>query len=304
MTATLTAAPAATARIGAHLNGGVKGALDHARRIGLGDRSVEGGARAPVQLWSRNPSAWKCTSHDPADVARFREGCAELGIGPVFTHGIYLMNFASPDDVLWQRSIDALIDHLEVGALLGVTAVIVHPGSGVSLETEAALDRAARAIGQALARTEGVPDRPQVAMESCAGAGKTIGRTFGELAALLERLDYHPAAAIALDTAHLFGSGYDLATEEGLRITIDELERLIPAERVVALHANDSKAALGSHRDRHENIGQGLIGEDAFARMLAQPALRRLPWILEVPGYDGTGPDAQNLQTLRRLVTA
>src|SRR3954462_15771710 len=173
------------AMIGAHLNGGVKGALEHARRIGLGVGVAEGSAGGPIQLWSRNPSAWKRVVHDPADVARFRQGCANLALGPIFTHGIYLMNFASPDDTLWARSTEALADHLVVGALLGAKAVIVHPGSGISLETEAALDRCALGIRQALRQTADVEHRPLVALESCAGAGKTIGRTFGELAGLL-----------------------------------------------------------------------------------------------------------------------
>ena len=290
-----------TARVGAHLNGGVKGALEHARRIGLGTGLADDSEGGPIQLWSRNPSAWRGAAHAPADVARLRDGCAALDLAPIFTHGIYLMNFASPDDALWEKSTDALVDHLEVGAQLGATAVIVHPGSGVTLELEPALDRCALAVRTALQRTEHVAERPKVALEVCAGAGKTIGRTFGELAGLLDRLDYHPSVAVALDTAHLFGSGYDLATEHGLEATVAELFGLIPAERVIAVHANDSKVPLGSHKDRHENIGQGAIGEAAFTRMLNHPKLRHLPWIMEVPGYDGQGPDAQNLLTLRRL---
>src|SRR6266542_1706445 len=278
-----------TARVGAHLNGGVKGALDHARRIGLGAGLGDGSEGGPIQLWSRNPSAWRSAAHAPADVARLRDGCAALDLAPIFTHGIYLMNFASPDDGLWEKSVDALMDHLEVAALLGATAVIVHPGSGVTLELEPALDRCALAVRTALARTEHVCDRPKVALEVCAGAGKTIGRTFAELAGLIDRLDHHASVAVALDTAHLFGSGYDLATEAGLEATVTELFSLIPSERVVAVHANDSKVPLGSHKDRHENIGQGMIGEAAFARMLTHPALRHLPWIMEVPGYDGQG---------------
>ncbi len=290
--------------IGAHLNGGIKGALEHARRIGLGAGLADGVGGGPIQVWCRNPSAWKRAAHDPADVARFREGCAALGLGPVFTHGIYLMNLASPDDALWCRSTEALAEHLVTGAVLGARAVIVHPGSGISLETDAALDRCALGIRRALQQTADLADRPLVALESCAGAGKTIGRTFGELAGLLARLDHDPAVAIALDTAHLYGSGYDVATAEGLDATMQEMARLIPADRVVAVHANDSKAALGSHKDRHENIGQGAIGEAAFARLVAHPALRHLPWIMEVPGYDGQGPDARNLETLRRLAGA
>jgi deoxyribonuclease-4 len=124
------------------------------------------------------------------------------------------------------------------------------------------------------------------------------------LAGLLARVDYDPHVAIVLDTAHLWGSGSDLATESGLASTLVELEAALPVERLVAVHANDSKVALGSHKDRHENIGQGTIGAAAFARMLAHPLLRPLPWIMEVPGYDGNGPDAQNLATLRQLAVS
>jgi deoxyribonuclease-4 len=288
------------ARLGAHLNGGVKGALDHACRIGLGVDGGEDSAGGPIQLWSRNPSAWRSVAHSPKDVARFRDGCAAADIGPIFTHGIYLMNFASADDTLWARSIEALVDHIVVGAQLGATAVIIHPGSGGQQELQAAIDRCGQALGRALAETEHVADRPLVALETCAGAGKTLGRSFEELAAILDRVDNHPGLAVALDTAHLWGSGYDLATEEGLAATVAAMAAL-PLERIVAVHANDSKVPLGSHKDRHENIGQGAIGEAAFARMLTHPQLRPLPWIMEVPGYDGNGPDAQNLATLRRL---
>ncbi len=288
-----------TARIGAHLSGGIKGAAARARQIGLGADGP--GSGGPIQLWSRNPTAWQPVRHAPADVQRFREQCAALDLWPIFTHGIYLMNFASPDEMLWQRSIEALVDHLAVGALLGAQAVIIHPGSGGPLSREAALDRCAAALRQVLARTDELASRPLVALETCAGAGRTIGRTFADLAAIIERLDHSSAVAIALDTAHLFASGYDLASEEGLQATIDELLGSFAPERVIAIHANDSRAPLGSHRDRHENIGRGQIGEAAFARLLAHPLLRGLPWILEVPGYDGQGPDAQNLQALRRL---
>jgi deoxyribonuclease-4 len=282
-------------RLGAHLNGGVKGAIDHARRIGLD------GWGGPLQLWSRNPSAWRSAAHDPKDVARFRAACAEHELGPVFVHGIYLMNFASADEILWERSIEALVEQLTVGARLGATAVVVHPGAGKDQPVETALDRCALAIRRAIEATGAVPDRPLVALETCAGAGTSLGRTFGELAGLLERLDGDPAVAFCLDTAHLWGSGYDLASEAGLAATTAELERALPLERVVGVHANDAKVPLGSQKDRHENIGQGQIGEAAFARLLAHPLWRGWPWVMEVPGYEGQGPDAANLATLRRL---
>jgi deoxyribonuclease IV len=287
-------------RLGAHLNGGVKGAAEHARRMGL-DGSLADGAGGPIQIWSRNPSAWRSGAHEAKVVDAFRAACATYHLGPVFVHGIYLMNFASPDDALWERSIEAMVDQLQTGAALGAGAVILHPGAGKDQSLEVALDRCALALRRVLEQTAALPQRPLIALETCAGAGTALGRTFGELRGLLDRLDGDPGIAFCLDTAHLWGSGYDLATEEGLRATTAEMEGTIPVQRIVAVHANDSKVPLGSHKDRHENIGQGYIGEEAFGRMLAHPLWRGLPWVMEVPGYDNSGPDAQNLETLRRL---
>ena len=290
-----------TTLLGAHLNGGVKGALDHARKIGLGIGTLEGATGGPIQIWSRNPSAWRPTSHADEDVKAFRAGCAALGLGPVFVHGIYLMNFCSANDELWDKSVEALADHLTVGAVLGASTVVIHPGSGGEQETEKALDRCALAVKLALEQTAHVSSRPKVGLEICAGAGKTIGRSFAELAAIMRRLDDHPDVAVVLDTAHMWGSGYDLATAEGLEKTVSELTAAVPLSRVAGVHANDSKVPLASGKDRHENIGQGEIGEAAFERMLSHPALRDLPWVMEVPGYDNQGPDAKNLEVLRRL---
>ncbi|MGI8423137.1 MAG: deoxyribonuclease IV [Chloroflexota bacterium] len=293
-----------TPGIGAHLNGGVKGALDHARRIGLGLGTADGAKGGPIQIWSRNPSAWRSTVHAEKDVRAFRDGCTALELSPIFVHGIYLMNFCSVNDELWDKSRHALADQLTVGAQLGASTVVIHPGSGGEQETETALDRCALAVKLALEETKHVPDRPKVGLEVCAGAGKTIGRSFTELAAIIKRLDDDPDVAVVLDTAHMWGSGYDLATVEGLERTVMELAAALPLGRVVGVHANDSKVPLASGKDRHENIGQGGIGEAAFERMLAHPALRDLPWVMEVPGYDNQGPDAKNLEVLRRLARA
>lgn len=285
-------------RIGAHLGGGIAGAISEARRIGLG---VDGAPGGPIQVWSQNPSGWRASVPKPKVVDDFRKGCAELDLHPVVTHGIYLMNFASPDDANWEKAIEALIVHLEIGAIVGAAAVVVHPGSGVTLEAKDAITRCATAMRRVLDRTENLSDRPLIALETCAGAGKTIGKTFAELSAIVAGADNHPGLGLCLDTAHLFGSGYDIATEEGLASTILDLDEHLSSVQIVAIHANDSKVPLASNKDRHENIGHGLIGEAAFARMLAHPRLRAVPWILEVPGMENDGPDAANIAILRRL---
>ena len=293
-----------TVRLGAHLNGGVKGAINSARRIGLGLGTAEGATGGPIQVWSRNPSGWRSTAPAEPVVRAFRDGCAALDLGPVFVHGIYLMNFCSANDELWDKSVEALVDQLTVGANLGASTVVIHPGSAGEQETEVALDRCALAVKLALQQTEHVVNRPLVGLEICAGAGKTIGRSFGELGAIMQRLDNDPGVAVVLDTAHMWGSGMDLASEAGLAQTVQDMAAAFPLERVVGVHANNSKVPLGSGKDRHENIGQGEIGEKAFVRMLAHPALRALPWVMEVPGYDNEGPDAPNLAVIRRLAAA
>lgn len=285
-------------RIGAHVGGGIAGAVAEARRIGIG---VDGAPGGPIQVWSQNPSAWRAAAPKPDVVAAFRKGCTDHDLHPVVTHGIYLMNFASPDDVNWGKAIDAMVMHLEVGAMIGASAVVIHPGSGVTTGVDEATARCAAAICRVLERTEGVADRPMIALETCAGAGKTIGKTFAELAAIIDGVDRHPSVGLCLDTAHLFGSGYDIATEEGLAATIADLDAHVPDVPILAIHANDSKVPLASNKDRHENIGFGHIGEEAFTRMLAHPRLRPVPWILEVPGMENDGPDAANLAILRRL---
>ncbi len=294
----MTTGTMAAPRLGAHVGGGIAGAIAEARRIGMGVAGAPGG---PIQVWSQNPSGWRASVPKPKVIDDFRAGCAELDLAPVVTHGIYLMNFASPDDTNWEKSIDAMVFHLEVGALIGATAVVIHPGSGVTLEADAAVARCATAMTRVLERTEAVANRPLIALETCAGAGKTIGKTFAELGAIVEGTGRHPSIGVCLDTAHLFGSGYDVATEAGLDATMADLDAHLSGVPIVAIHANDSKVPLGSNKDRHENIGSGLIGEEAFARMLAHPRLRPVPWILEVPGMENDGPDAANIAILRRL---
>src|SRR5689334_22779623 len=134
------------ARVGAHLNGGVKGAVESARKMGLGVGTAEGATGGPIQIWSRNPSGWRSTAPAEKDVKAFKDGCLALDLGPVLVHGIYLMNFCSANDELWDKSVEALVDQLTVGASLGASAVVIHPGSAGEQELEVALDRCALAV--------------------------------------------------------------------------------------------------------------------------------------------------------------
>ena len=298
----------AAVRVGAHLNGGVSKAMAHADRIGLRD--------GPIQIFARSPSSWRTPRHSDATVARFRQGCRERGLEPAFIHGIYLMNFASRDQRISERSVQALSDELRIAARLGAAGVVVHPGAAGEWPVPAALDRAAAAMGACLTATEHEAANISLLLETCAGQGTTLGRSFEDLAGLLERLDHHPRLAICLDTCHLHAAGYalaprsehDLATEGAgvvqtatLEETLTVCAQTVGLSRVRLIHANDSKVPFGTNRDRHENIGYGTIGTAAFAAMLTHPHLHSLPFVLEVPGLDNEGPDAANLAALRRL---
>jgi deoxyribonuclease-4 len=307
-------------RIGAHLNGGVNKATAHADRIGL--------SAGPIQLFARSPSGWRTPNHKDTAVGKFRAACAERELGPAFIHGIYLMNFASLDERIYQNSLNALTDEFRIAARLGVSGIVIHPGAAKGQSVPEALDRAAGALRHCLDATADDAGEVELLLETCAGQGTTLGRTLEELAGLLERLDNDPRVAICLDTCHMHAAGYSLtprahqsaaapeaadAAPSGksrhsvvqqtgsLEETVAVCDRTVGLSRLRLVHANDSKVPFGTNRDRHENIGCGTIGEADFAAVLAHPALRSLPFVLEVPGFDKKGPDAPNLEALRRL---
>lgn len=274
--------------IGAHVMGGLKGGVAKALEIGA----------ESLQIFVGSPQTWRLPNPKPEEVSGFKRGVAEHGLGPVFVHGTYLINLAAERPDVYDRSITTLASQLYWADQVGARGLIFHPGSAGSASFEEALPRVVRALERVLSGYDGTA---LLALEVCAGQGQTIGDRFAEFADIFAALDGDRRLAVAWDTCHLFAAGYDIASAEGLERTVAEFERVIGWGRLIAVHANDSKTPLGSNVDRHENIGQGYIGEEAFARMLHHPALVDLPWILEVPGYDGEGPDRPNIETLRRL---
>ena len=274
---------------GAHVSssGGIFKAIDRIEELG-GDA---------VQVFTQSPRMWRPTAHSPDDLARFRERRAAAGIGSVVCHALYLCNLAAPDDEIYGKSVAALEATLEVAVAIQSEGVIFHPGSHLGAGLETGLDRLAPALAQALELTS---DRTWLLLENTAGAGGTIGRSVEELAAIMDRLDGHPRLGVCLDTPHLFASGVDVGDPAALDASLDDLDRLVGLDRLRALHVNDSAAPLGSNRDRHASTGEGLIGE-RLAVFLSHPALQHLPAILETPGPEGHGPDAEELGRLRDL---
>ncbi len=274
---------------GAHVSssGGIWNAIDRAEEIGCD----------AVQVFTQSPRMWQPTAHTDEALARFRERRAEVGIGAVVCHALYLVNLASPDPEIYGKSIAAMSATLAVAAAIESEGVIFHVGSHLGSGFEAGLERVVPALRELLELTT---ERTWLLMENSAGAGGTIGRSVDELAAIYDALDRNPRLGVCIDSCHWYVSGVDVTDPAVLDAALVDLDARIGLARVRALHVNDSAGELGSNRDRHASIGDGLLGE-GLGVFLAQPAFAELPAILETPGPDGHGPDAEELRRLRAL---
>jgi deoxyribonuclease-4 len=273
--------------LGGHCPGGIKKALDNGHAFGMD----------AVQLFVQSPRAWRFPEHDPSDLEAFRERREELEVGAVAVHALYLLNLASPKQDFYEKSVTTLRSTVKTACAIGAEAVVFHVGSHLGSGFEAALERVVPALAEAL---ESCNDTTWLCMENTAGTGGTIGRSLEELAALYEALEGHPRLGVCLDSCHLFASGYDVTDRGELDKTLAQLDHLIGLDRLRCLHVNDSKTPLGSNRDRHDNIGEGLMGE-GLGVFLAHPKVQGLPAYLEVPGTDGHGPDAEQTKKLKAL---
>ena len=240
---------------------------------------------------------WRPTNHDPASFERFRERRAEAGLAGVFCHALYLCNFAAPDDDVYEKSVAALQNTMEIACAIGADGVVFHVGSHLGSGFEAGLERVVPAMEQVL---DLCSDETWLLMENSAGAGGTIGRSIGELATLFERLGRHPRLGVCLDSCHLYVSGVDVTDPAALDVLLDELDSSIGLDRLRALHVNDAAAPLGSNLDRHANILEGLLDE-RLGVFLGSPRLQGLPAVLEVAGPDKKGPDANEVRKAKEL---
>ncbi len=275
---------------GGHVNGGVKGSVSKAEEIGA----------QVMQIFLGSPQSWQEAAPLAKDVDLFVAQVAEKELGPVFVHGNYLVNLASNDKANLEKSIHKLRHTLFLADRIRAQAVIFHPGAAGQTPKPDALKRVVASLKEVL---KGYKGDTKLALEVCAGAGTTIGDRFSDLSTIIEQMKGDDRLAVCWDTCHLYAAGYDVSSAAGLKTTIAEFEREVGFERLIAIHANDSKTPLGARKDRHENIGKGCIGEDGFRRMLQHKALRHMPWVLEVPGFSDKGPDRENLEILRRLAS-
>ncbi len=244
-------------------------------------RGVQRGCRA-IQIFNQNPRAWRPTAYADEQVAAFRAAMEASPVDALLIHAVYLLNCASDDAEVRARSLTSLIASLRAGAALGAHAVVLHPGSAKAGEVGPAIERAGATIREALAESEACP----LHLENTAGAGGTLGRSFAELAALLEAAGADPRLGICLDSCHLYASGFDIRTPAGLASVLDDCVARVGLERLGSLHLNDSQAPLGANRDRHAMVGDGELGDDGCAAFLSEPRFQQLPCVLETPGHD------------------
>src|SRR6188472_1909136 len=250
-----------------------------------------------VQVFTQSPRAWRPTNHDPASFERFREKRSEAGIGGVLCHAVYLTNLASPDPVVYERSVAALRNTTEVACGIGAEGVVFHVGSHLGSGLEAGLEHVIPALEEVLDLSTG---ETWILMENSAGAGGTIGRSIEELATIHERLGGHPRLGVCLDSCHLWVSGVDVTDPAALDACLGELDSAIGLDRLRALHVNDAAAPFGSNRDRHANILEGELGE-RLGVFLSNPRLQGLPAVLETAGPENRGPDAAEIQKTKDL---
>ena len=276
-------------RLGAHVS--AVGRVDLAI-----DRAVAIEAEA-VQIFVSPPQGWAFKTLDEKHAADFKTKALEQNVGPNVLHGIYLVSLGTQNTENLRKGIQALVNYMNAAHDLGMLGVVFHLGSHGGAGFEAVFRQVVESMNRVL---DNSPDDTLLIVENSAGMGNHIGSKFSEVGAIVKELG-SPRVAVCLDTQHSFAAGYDLTTPDGTAKVMAEFDREIGLDRLVAVHCNDSKPALGAGLDRHENIGQGHMGLAAFEAILADPAFRKVPFYLEVPGFEGKGPDKQNVDILKSI---
>jgi deoxyribonuclease-4 len=278
--------------LGSHqsIAGGVEKALARGQEVGCDT----------IQIFVKTPNRWVSKPLAEENVVAFQAAVAETGIWPVFAHSLYLINLATPDEELWDKSVAALVDDLERCERLALPGLVIHPGSHMGSGEEAGLARIAAALDEVHVRLPGY--QVQVWLETTAGQGDHLGFRFEQLRAMIDGVRVPERLGICFDTAHAFAAGYELRTREAFDETWDAFDRVLGLERLRAVHLNDSKRELGSRVDRHEHIGQGLLGLEPFRFLLNDVRFRGLPMTLETEKGPDLAEDKENLRVLRSLI--
>ena len=278
--------------LGAHMSGsgGVSTAFPRAQSIGI----------STMQIFTKNQNRWQQKPTPPEEIERWFVARNASHVSPVVAHAAYLINLGTPDNDMWQKSVDAMADELLRAEELGILGVVLHPGGHMGSGEEAGIARVAQGLDRCHAATAGY--KTLTLLEGTAGQGTALGCTFEQLRAILDQIQAPERVGFCLDTCHLFAAGYDLRTPETYAATMDQFDRLVGLDRLLCFHINDSKKGLGSHIDRHDHIGQGELGLEPFRLILNDARLAGVPKILETPVSEDMHEDVENLRVLRGLM--
>ncbi len=260
-------------------------------------RGVELGCTA-IQIFTKNQVQWQAPSFSEDDIQQYKAAYQASGIKAVCSHDSYLINIGSAESGLLQKSRNAFVDEILRAHLLEIPYLVFHPGAFKGGDEKSCLQRIAESINYCLDQIG--KTSVQVLLETTAGQGTTVGYRFEQLHTIIEQVERRPNVGVCLDTCHIFVAGYDIRDEETYQKTMTEFDEIIGLERLKVIHLNDTKKALGSRVDRHENIGRGTIGETAFCLLMNDDRLKNIPKILETPGGDEWF--MKNLALLRSMV--
>lgn len=277
-------------RIGAHVSveGGIWNAIPRIEDLG----------GTSVQFFGASPRAWHTREISSEDTKKFHEARKKSTVQEVYLHASYLVNLASASEEIYEKSIHNLSAHLKIAEAIGANGLIFHMGSGKGISKEEALEKEIFGMKKVLEKT---PGRAMLIMENSAGGGDKVGSDIEDIA-YIHTLMKSERVKVCFDTAHAFEAGIiDDYTEKKIKALFDIWDEKLGMEHVVVMHINDSKTPFDSHHDRHENIGEGIIGIEGFKALAKEERVRDKAWILEVPGFDGNGPDKRNIDTLKSI---
>ena len=277
--------------LGAHMSiaGGLDKAIDRGQAIGC----------TAIQIFTKNSNQWRAPVLREGDIKTFKTRRASWGKGALFAHDSYLINLGSPDETLFQRSLSAFQEEYDRCEVLGLDFLVMHPGAHVGAGEEGCLAQIARAVKKVLHYSP--RGKTQILFETTAGQGSNVGYRFEHLCALIEESGASERVGVCFDTCHVFAAGYDLRTPKAYEATMKEFDRTIGVGRIRAFHLNDSKKGLNCRVDRHEHIGKGAIGLEAFRALLNDERFEKVPKVLETPKGEDMAEDVMNLSTLRQL---
>ncbi len=278
--------------LGAHMsiNGGVHTAFERGNQIGC----------TTMQIFSKNNNQWKGKPLTDADVVNYKKEAKKTNIKPVVVHSSYLINLCAANKTTLKKSRESFLDEVERCRLLGIPSFVFHPGSHVGQGEDTGLKKIAESLNILHEQTKGY--RVKSVVEVTAGQGSNLGYRFEQIRKLIDMVDNKRRMGVCVDTCHLFAAGYDIATEKGYEQTFREFDDIIGLKRLLVIHLNDSKGALGSRIDRHEHIGKGKIGDNGFSLIMNDKRFKDIPKILETPKGADMEEDVMNMRRLRRYV--